>query len=197
MSSLTSPFVRCLVWAGFSAGIPLSLGGCHYTEEQKWAVCCALYIAKDDKAQGSPERATIFKWQVNTSFNGRGRANEGNDSAMSPASNKKRRIELEIANFLADSPGGRASDYFRSLGMACDPAMPSPKAGVTRCHLELPIQVMCGPTYRRLPGTTPIPKEMQEHLPALLRMSVDLSDDTLIDVTTRIEPVPGGHLCHR
>ena len=197
MSSLTSPFVRCLVWAGLSAGIPLSLSGCHYTEEQKWDVCCVLYIAKDDEAQASPARATIFKWQVLTSFDGRGRANEGNDSGRFRDSNKKRRIELEIANFLADSPGGRASDYFRSLGMACDPLMPSRKAGVTRCDLELPIQVMCGPTYRRLPGTTPIPKEMQEPLPALLRMSVDLSGDTLIDVTTRIDPVPGGHLCHR
>lgn len=196
MPSIKGTFVRCLVGAGLSAGIPLALGGCHYTEEQKWAVCCVLYIIKE-KAPSQPERAIIFGWQVLASFNGQGRAVDGNDSGMSPDSNKKRRIKLEIANFLADSPGGRASDYFRSLAMACDPAMSSPKAGVTRCHIELPIQVTCGPTYRFLPGTTPIPKEMQEPLPALLRMSVDLSGDTLIDVTTRIDPVPGGHLCHR
>lgn len=196
MSSLTSPFVRCLVWVGLSAGIPLSLGGCHYTEAQKWDVCCVLYIAKDDKAQDSPERRTILSWQVTTSFNGHGKANEGTIGGV-PFGNKKGRIEAEIANFLADSPGGRASDYFRSLGMACDPAPSSPKAGVTRCDLELPIRVTCGPTYRFLPGTTPIPKEMQEPLSAVLRMSVDLSDVTLIHITTRIDPVPGGHLCHR
>jgi hypothetical protein len=196
MSSLTSRFVRYLVWAGLSAGTALSLSGCHYTEEQKWAVCCVLYIIKD-AAPSQPERATIIKWQTHTWFHGRGIAGDPIYLSRTGDTDKEQRIKLEIANFLADSPGGQASDYFRSLGMACDPVTPSPKVGVTRCRLELPIHVRCGPTYGPLPGTTPIPREMQEPLPALLRMSVDVSADTLIGVTTRIDPVPGGHLCHR
>jgi hypothetical protein len=195
MPSITGTFVSCAAWAALSVATALSLGGCHYTEAQKWAVCCALYVIKD-KAPEPSARATIIEWQGVTMFGGDGSAADLND-LKSADSNKRRQIKLEIANFLADRPRGQASDYFRSLGMTCGPATPSTKVGVTRCDLELPIQVECGPTYRFLPGTTPIPKEMQGLLPAPLRTSVDLSADTLIDVTTRSDPIPGGHLCHR
>jgi hypothetical protein len=178
------------------AGVAVSLAGCHYTEAQKWAVCCVLYIVKD-KAPSPSAQTTIIAWQGSTWFGGDGSASDMNDDLASSDTIKKRRIKGEIANFLTDRPGERASDYFQSLGMTCNPAAPSPRAGATRCDLELPIQVRCGPTYRFLPGTTPIPKEMQEPIPAVLRMSVELSADTLIDASTRIDPIPGGRLCHR
>lgn len=196
MPSLTGTFVRYLAWAGLSSGAALSVGGCHYTEEQKWDVCCVLYIIKDE-APSQSARATIIEWQAHTGFHGHGIAGGSTVSGRPGDTSKHRQIRLEIANFLADSPGGQASDYFRSLGMACDPVTPSPTVGAAHCRLELPIQVRCGPTYGPLPGTTPIPREMHEPLPALLQMSVDVSADTLIGVTTRIDPVPGGHLCHR
>jgi hypothetical protein len=196
MSAIRSRTLSYLAWFCAFAGVLLPLSGCHYTEEQKWDVCCVLYIIKE-KPPSQPERATIIEWQAHTWFHGRGVAGDSNTTDRAGDTNKKRQIRLEIANFLADSPGSQASDYFRSLGMACDPVTSPPKSSVTRCLLELPIQVRCGPTYGPLPGTTPIPKEMQEPLPALLRMSVDVSADTLVGVTTRIDPVPGGHLCHR
>jgi hypothetical protein len=172
------------------------LGGCHYSEEDKWKVCCALYILRDETPSASA-RTTIIKWQRATSFNGDGRAVDWNDDGKSSDTNKKRQIKSEIANFLADSPGGRATDYFLSLGMTCSPDMAILKADVMHCEIELAIWVDCGPTYRWLPGTTPIPKELQKPLPALLRMTVDVSTSTLLGASTRIEPVPGGHLCHR
>src|SRR5205823_6354758 len=108
MSSLTGTFVGCLAWTGLSAGTALSLGGCHYTEEQKWAVCCALCNIKDE-APSESARATIIEWQGLTWFDGHGNASDSSDSGDT---NKKRRTNLEIVNFLADNPGGQASDYF-------------------------------------------------------------------------------------
>src|SRR4051794_1218389 len=101
MSSLTSPFVRCLVWAGLSAAAALSLSGCHYTEEQKWAVCCVLYIIKDE-APSQSARATMIEWQAHTGFHGRGIAGDSTVSGRLGDTPKHRQIRLEIANFLAD-----------------------------------------------------------------------------------------------
>jgi hypothetical protein len=188
--------IRYFVWLCVWAGPAILLSGCHYSEEDKWKVCCALYVLRDETPSASA-RTTIIKWQRATWFDGDGSAGDWNDDNKSSDTIKKRQIKSEIANFLADSPGGRATDYFLSLGMTCSPDTAMPKVDVTHCDIELPISVVCGPTYRWLPGTTPIPEELQKPLPARLRMTVDISTSTLLDASTRIEPVSGGRLCHR
>jgi hypothetical protein len=183
------------------AGGGFLLGSCHYSEEEKWGVCCVLYITGEEKP-GPSARATIIDCQRRTWFGGDGSASEVIDVGA-PRDNwkshtwKNQQVRAAIGNFLADSPGGRATDYFLSLGMTCSPVMATPGNDVTQCAIDLPIWVNCGPTYRWLPGTTPIPKELQKPIPAFLRMSVDLSASAVLATSTRIDPIPGGHLCHR
>lgn len=185
-------FLGICIWAG----AVLSLAGCHYSEEERWSVCCVTHILPEATAS-SAARTTIISWQRLTLFDGDGRAGDGGYGSRSFDSYKNHRIKSEIANFLADNPTARATDYLAGLEMTCGADPTISKAGRTRCDLELPIWVQCGPTYRFLPGTTPIPGQLQKPLPALLRMRIDLSGNTVLETFTHIDPVPGGHLCHR
>lgn len=178
-------------------GGSLLLGGCHYTEEEKWSVCCVLYIQLDPEPMPAG-RATMVSWYRQVVFSGDGQGGQGTYGESGVFySNKDDKIRSEVKDFLADSPGGRAVDYFIHLGMTCGPAPTSSKGIVIRCQAELLVSVRCAPTYQFLPGTTPIPEQMQKPLPALLQTSVDLSADKLLTTTSRVDPVPGGRLCRR
>lgn len=175
----------------------LLLTGCHYTEEEKWSVCCALYVQRD--AEPMPAgHAIIVNWYRNADFGGEGRGGQGPyGDGQTFYSNKDDKIRSEVANFLADRPGSRVVDYFIHLGMTCGPVPTSSKGAAARCQVELPVSVRCGPTYGFLPGTTPIPEQLRRPFSALLQTSVDLSAGTVLATTSRVAPVPGGHLCHR
>jgi hypothetical protein len=197
MPSLESRLARMLVRLCVWVGATVLLAGCHYTEQEKWSVCCVLYVQRD--AEPMPTgRATIVNWYRHVVFDSGGQGGQGPyGEGRTFYSNKDDKIRSEVADFLADSPGSRAVDYFIHLGMTCGPAPTSSKGIVTRCQVELPVSVRCGPTYQFLPGTTPIPEQMQKPFPALLQTSVNLSADTVLTTTSRVDPVPGGHLCHR
>ena len=184
---------RLLVLVCGFIGTALLLAGCHYTEEEKWSVCCVLYVRADETAASGAR--VVLNWYRNVDFDGEGRGGRGPyGEGQTFYNSKDDKIRLEIAAFLAGSPGDRAARYFIGLGMTCDP--PS-KGGVTRCQIDLPVRARCGPTYRFLPGTTPIPGELQKPFPALLRVRLDLSADSLIEIFSQVDPVSGGRLCHR
>jgi hypothetical protein len=178
------------------AGSVGALTGCHYSEEEKWSVCCVLYVRADETAAGGAR--IVLNWYRNADFDGEGRGGRGPyGEGQTFYNSKDDKIRLEIAHFLADSPGGHAATYFIDLGMTCDPPPTMSKGGMTRCQIDLPVRARCGPTYRFLPGTTPIPEELQKPFPALLRVRLELSADTLIEIFSQVDPVSGGRLCHR
>jgi hypothetical protein len=154
-----------------------------------------LHIVGDETSSPAGQK-TIIDWQRETMFGGRGSAGDMNDSNL-PDSWKKRQIKPAIADFLVGNPGARASDYFLSLGMTCKPATAASRDGVTRCEIELPIWVECISKNLWFPGGAPVPKELRKPIPALLHMSVNVSTVAMLDVSTRVEPIPGGRLCHR
>jgi hypothetical protein len=102
-----------------------------------------------------------------------------------------------MAEFLASRQGSRPVDYFVDLGMSCMPFTIAMKDAATRCEIELPIRITCTALMSFFPWGLPVPRELRRPISAFLRMSVDLSADTLLNVSTRIDPIPGGHLCHR
>ncbi len=118
-----------------------------------------------------------------------------NDTNL-PGTWKKRRIESEVVDFLARIPGARATDYFVGLGMTCRPVI-GPEHGVIRCEIELQLWAECWSRNMFFPGGAPVPEELRKPIPALLRMSVDVSASTIREPSTRVLPVPGGRLCHR
>ena len=187
---------RLLVLVCGFIGTALLLAGCHYTEEEKWSVCCVLNIGRD--TSGSPGRTKIIEWYWHTYFDGNGQGDKGPyGSGTTFYSNKDDKIRADIADFLSVRSEGRAADYFIDLGMTCDSRSAAPKGGTTQCAIELPVQVKCGPTYRFLPGTTPIPERLQKPFAAVLNVSVNLSADTMLSSFARVDPIPGGQLCHR
>jgi hypothetical protein len=128
-------------------------------------------------------------------FGGGGSASDMNDANL-PGTWKKRRIESEVADFLARDPGARASDYFVGLGMICR-RVAILEEGVARCEIELQIWAECWSKNIFFPGGPPVPEELRKPLPALLRVSVDVSASMIREPATQVLPVPGGRLCHR
>jgi len=148
----------------------------------------------EDETSSSPARRAIIGWQQRTWFEGDGRAEDWGDSAYR-GSWKNHQIESALADFQAANPGTPASAYLNSLGMACKaPSGPSPAD--VRCEIELPIGVRCDILFG-VPGSPPIPKQLEGQVPAILRTSVALPPSGGLEVSTRILPVPGGRLCHR
>jgi len=172
----------------------VSLGGCSYSEEDSWKICCNLYIVRDEA--DTPGRKTIIGRQWNTWFEGDGVAKDlGVDSNFSN-SWKKRQIKSALTAFQIDNPGAPASAYFASLGMTCRPTATSPQDGAVRCEIELPVVIKCG-SWVDIPFAAPLPKELRKPLPATLSMGVEVSNSAVLDVFTRISPPLGGRLCHR
>lgn len=177
---------RSLIQAWAFATIALSLVGCFYDEEASWRDCCTLSVITDEPSI-SPSQKPIIDWLNPTRL-------EGDGSVFD--SYLVERIKPSITEFFVGNPGVRAHEYFLSLGMACQPAVFAPRVQTTRCEIELPIWVKCQ-SKNMLPGLVPPPKELRKPIPALLRMSLDVSDRTVLEAQVRIGPVPGGRLCHR
>ncbi|MBI2741882.1 MAG: hypothetical protein HYX38_35775 [Rhodospirillales bacterium] len=174
----------------------LMLGGCHYTEEQKWSVCCVLYVQADQSA--TDEARTVIGWHRQSDYDGNGRGGQGSYSeGKTFYSDKDEKIRSDVAAFLDDDPGKRATDYFVGLGMACSSYSSASGTDGTRCEISLPVRVICGPTYRFLPGTTPIPEQMKRPLVGVLHVSVDLPTGRALKTSSRVDPIPGEQLCHR
>ncbi len=196
MSSIGNKRTRCLAWLAAFTGIALSLNGCHYpSEEELWASCCLLSIIKDESSPPDGRR-TIIAWQSFTIFGGRGEPSDGREGNP-PESWKQRQIKIEVAEFLADDQMKRATDYFIGLGMSCMPTTAVSKDAKSRCEIELPIWIECSAAAISWFRGIPVPKELRQPMPAYLHMSTDVSAESVLDVSTRIDPVPGGHLCHR
>jgi hypothetical protein len=185
--------IRGLLWLCVWPGAVLSVAGC-YNAEDSWKICCGLVLVEDETSSPAA-RNTIIDWQKFTSFGADGSAVDSNNTNL-PGSWKKRRLEAATAEFLADNPGARASDYFRGLGMACRPAT-VPKSDVTQCDIELPIWAECVSLNVFFPWGAPIPEELRKPMPAFLQVRVDVSASTFLGTATRVVPVPGGHLCQR
>ena len=184
---------RTLIQACALATIALSLAGCVYSEEASWRDCCTLSVVTDEPSI-PPGQKPMIDWLKATRFAGDGSASDS--PAVGRDSDKVRRIKAGITEFFVSNPGVRAHEYFLSLGMTCRPAVFAPRVETTRCEIDLPVWVKCQ-SKNMLPGVVPPPKEFRKPIPALLRLSLDVSDRTVLDVRTRIDPVPGGRLCHR
>lgn len=188
--------LRMLMLVGIFVGLALALGGCHYTEEQKWSVCCVLYVRADQTATG--ETRTVIGWHRQSDYDGNGRGGQGYYAeGKTFYSDKDDKIRSDVTAFLDDNPEKRATDYFVGLGMICGSYSTASGAGGTRCQIALPVRVICGPTYRFLPGTTPIPEQFKRPLAGVLHVSVDLPTARALKASSRVDPLPGEQLCHR
>lgn len=123
----------------------LMLGGCHYTEEQRWSVCCVLYVRADQTA--TDEARTVIGWHRQSDYDGNGRGGQGYYAeGKTFYSDKDDKIRSDVTAFLDDNPEKRATDYFVGLGMICGSYSTASGAGWTRCQIALPVPVICGPT---------------------------------------------------
>lgn len=180
-------------------GISLTLGSCQYTEDDRRAVCCVLRVHAYEAA---PLGARIvINWYRSSDFDGDGPGRPGpyGDGEVRFL-DKEDKIRLEVARFLAESPKGWASDYFVALGMTCGPPSVMSMIGATRarCEIELPVRVMCRPSYVSRPlSSAPIPEPFQQPLDAVLHVGVDVSATGVLGTSSRVYPVPGGRLCPR
>ena len=124
----------------------LLLTSCHYTEEEKWSA--------DQTA--SAEVSAVIMWYRQTDYDSEGKGGQGYyNEGQTFYSDKDDKIRSDVASFLADNPEKSATDYFIGLGMTCGPYSTASGTGETRCQIALPVRVICGPTYRFLPGTLP------------------------------------------
>jgi hypothetical protein len=179
------------------AGALLALSGCHRSsEEDLWASCCLLSIVKDRSAIAEGPK-TIIAWQRETRFRGNGSALDGVGRGRIGESWKKEWIQADLAAFLAGNPERPAAAYFLGLGMSCMTRAGSSKDAATRCEIELPVWIECRTATIFLNWGPSVPKELRQPMLAHLRMSIDVSAEAVLDVSTRIDAVPGGHLCHR
>ena len=70
---------RLIVWLCLWFGPVVALGGCHYSEEDSWKVCCLLHVVRDE-TPNPPGRNVIRNWQNRTLFGGDGSASDATDS---------------------------------------------------------------------------------------------------------------------
>ena len=174
----------------------LVLSSCHYTEEEKRAVCCVLKIHAYEAAP--PGSQIVIDWYRNSDFDGDGGGRPGRYGLR--FLDKDDKIRLEVTSFLTENPEGGAADYFAALGMTCGPPSVISMLGATRarCDIELPVRVVCRPSYIARPlSSAPIPEQFQKPLDAVLHVSVDVSAKGVLGTSSRVYPVPGGHLCLR
>jgi hypothetical protein len=168
-----------------------ALGCSRYDEEQSWRECCVLQIV-DDRATSSMERRAIVSWASSPGFWGNGKSMDW----VGAKDKRKEWIALSLISFHKSNPGARARDHFVGLGMACVP-VGDPKTELARCDVELPIWVKCAVMMSWPFGATPVPKELQRPIPAVLQMTIDVSASAVLDTSVQVMPIPGGRLCHR
>jgi hypothetical protein len=174
----------------------LMLSGCHYTEEEKWSVCCVLYVRAEQTA--TDEARTVVAWYRQSDYDGNGRGGQGSYAEGKIFyADKDEKIRSDVTAFLGGNPGKSEADYFVGLGMICGLYSTALGVGGTRCQIALPVGVVCGPTYRFLPGTTPIPDQMKRPRAGVLHVSVDLPSRGALKTSSRVDPIPGEQLCHR
>jgi hypothetical protein len=196
MSSISNNRTRCLTWLAVLTGIVLSVSGCNYPgKEDLWADCCILFIVKDRSAIPEGPK-TIIAWQRETLFGGDGSASDSPGEGHPRETWKKQRIQADLASFLAGNPERPAAAYFVGLGMSCMTRAVSSKDAATRCEIELPIWIRCSSLNVFLPWRQPVPRGLEKPMLAHLSMSVGVSANVVLDVSTRVDPIPGGHLCH-
>lgn len=175
----------------FVVGV-LALTNCHYDEEQAWRECCFLKIVQD--TAGSARGKMIVDWAYE-----RMNFDPADGTSRSPVGGtpwQRQEILSAFSRYLADNPGAAMSAYFTSLGMTCR-AAGEPKENLTRCEIDLPIVAKCLSLNVFYPFRLPVPKELREPFSAVLHVVVDSSVHNLLDVHSRIQPLPGGRLCHR
>ena len=182
---------RWSVWLHVWVGIALSLGGCHYTEEDSWQICCNLHIVGDETSSPAARR-TIIEWVSKDGFSSQGELNDWVGWDRWP----KERISSGYARFSAANWDAQAADYLRTLGMTCRPEQPSAE-GKVLCSIELPVWVECTSMNIYFPGGAPVPKELRKPLPARLDLSVAVRWSSILGLSVQIFPIPGGRLCHR
>jgi hypothetical protein len=190
--------IRVLASLGVVA-CALVLSSCHYTEEEKRAVCCVLNIHAYEAAPVSAQ--VVINWYRSSDFDGDGSGRQGpyGDGEVRFL-DKDDKIRLEVTRFLAENPKGGAADYFVALGMTCGPPSIISMLGAARarCKIELPVRVVCRPSYIARPlSSAPIPEQFRKPLDAVLHVSVDVSANGLLGTSSRVFPVAGGHLCLR
>ena len=189
MPSIGGKFLQCL-----AAAAVVALGGCHYSEEQKWEQCCNTVIV-DDERSNTPAAKKIIDLQQHSHFNQVGVSFEsGIDTSNETL--KLRRVRSVVGKYVADNPHARARDYFIGLGMTCTPETKIAR-DATACELELPVWVECFSMNVFFPGGPPVPEELRKPITAMLYWRVDLSASTVLSNFTRLSPTPGGRLCHR
>jgi hypothetical protein len=170
------------------------LGGCHYSEDQKWEQCCNTVIV-DDERSNTPAAKKIIDLQRASHFDGVGHSFESRNDTSNETT-KLRRVRSVVGKYVAENPHARARDYFVSLGMTCTP-VPKVAGDATACEIELPVWIECFSKNIYFPGGPPVPQELQKPIAAVLNWRVDLSDSTVLDNFTRLSPTSGGRLCHR
>ena len=191
-----TPFLARLYAVGV---IAFALGSCHYSEEEKRAVCCVLNIHAYEAAPLGTQ--IVINWYRSSDFDGDGSGRQGpySDGGVRFL-DKDDKIRLEVTSFLAENPKGGAADYFVALGMTCGPPSVISTLGATRarCEIELPVRVVCMPSYIARPlSSAPIPEQFQKPLDAVLHVSVDVSAKGVLGTSSHVYPIPGGQLCLR
>ncbi|MPZ32576.1 MAG: hypothetical protein GEV13_16520 [Rhodospirillales bacterium] len=153
--------MRLLIRLWAVAGGPM-LGGCHYTEEEKWSVYCVLYIGRDT----SGGRTKIIEWYWHTDFDANGQDGKGLYGRGTPFDkNKDDKIRADIADFLSVRPEGRTADYFIGLGMTCSSRSTASKVDSTQCEIELPVQVSAVQRTDFFPARHPFRTGCKSHSP--------------------------------
>ncbi len=176
-----------------SLATALLIGGlgaaCAYDEAQSWRECCALKIVGENPS--SKERNTLMAWG-GTHFHGDGGSQDGEDRKAW----RRRQIAYGLTVFQERHHGDQARDYLASLGMTCG-AVDARKAEPTRCAAALPVWATCTVLFSWPILSTPVPKELQKPIAALLQMSIDVSGSQILDSSVRVVPFAGGRLCKR
>lgn len=121
----------------------------------------------------------VINWYRSSDFDGDGsgrRGPYGDGDVLFLEKDDK--IRLEVTSSLPKNPKRGAADYFVMLGMTCGPPAMISMLGATRarCEIELPVRVVCRPSYVARPlSSAPIPEQSQKPLDAVLHVSVDVS----------------------
>ena len=177
----------------FRAAVALAVAAigaaCAYDEAQSWRECCGMEIA-DREESGSKEGRSLFAWARVGGLSGDGKSMGWGDAKAS----RKRKVAVGLADFQMAHPVALPRDYLADLGMTC---ASSAKAELSRCAVELPVWVRCTVKFGWPFLSTPVPKELQKPIAAILQMTIDVSASDILDSSVQVVPLPGGRLCHR
>jgi hypothetical protein len=164
---------------------------CAYDEEELWGNCCALEIATEES--NPKDGGLLIAWGRVGGFLGDGTSTQG-DIAHAW---RRRQFAYGFAVFQERHLPSKARDYLASLGMACTPLDNDPKTRRERCVVEAPVWATCTVKFGWPYFPNPVPKELRKPIPAVLHMTIDVSDSDIEGSSAHVSPMPGGRLCHR